>query len=302
MEINKKRYNDIDSYFKRKFGSKVIKLPVDANFSCPNRDGTLSYGGCIFCSKRGSGDFTINNLSISEQLDYQKKILSKPNRDEKYIAYFQNFTNTYADVDTLRKIYYEALSKDYIMGIAIATRLDCIDHNIIELLKEIDKDYFLFVEFGLQSVDEDMIKLINRSYSHKEFDKRYLEFQKTGIKSLAHIIVGFGDDVDKTIDYVNERKFWGIKIHNLYVQKGTKLEQLYREKKIKISTKDEYVEYVCNLITHLDPKITIHRLTGDGPKDEIIAPLWSKNKAGVLSSIDRYLKIYNLRQGELYGK
>lgn len=302
MEINKKRYNDIDSYFKRKFKKKIIKLPVDGGFSCPNRDGRISYGGCIYCSERGSGDFTKQGLSIKDQLIYQKNLLSKDGKEEGYIAYFQNFTNTYDSIDRLRKIYNEALSLSFIDGVAIATRADCIDNDVIELFKELDKKTFLFVELGLQSVDEKTIRFIKRGYTHKEFDENYLRLQKTGIKILAHIIVGLGDNPLDTISYVNDRNFWAVKIHSLYVQKNTKLYDIYLRNNFYLPSKEEYVEMVCKMLTYLRSDITVHRLTGDCPKDELVAPLWTRNKAGVLSSIDRYLKVNDLRQGDLYGK
>ena len=305
MEINKKRYNDIDSYFKRKFNKKIIKLPLDGGFTCPNRDGRLSYDGCIFCSDRASGEFTVNNFSINQQISYQKKRLSKKGRDQAYIAYFQNFTNTYASVEKLKFLYNQALSSKDIVGLSIATRADCLNDEIYELLKEINKKTFLYIELGMQSVNEKTIEFINRSYKHEVLDKAVLKLNDLNIKVLLHIIVGFPnetiDDYLKDIAYVNKRKIWGIKIHKLFIEEDSKIKDHYLKNKEKyIMSLTEYCNYVIMMLENLNKTTTIHRLTGDGIKDKIIEPLWSKNKASVLSSIDKIMKDKNIRQGDLW--
>lgn len=301
MHINNKRYNDIDSYFKRQFHRKLVKLPVSANLGCPNRN-RFNKGGCIYCSQTGSGDFTFSDMSIENQLDFQKKLLEKKTRNEFFMAYFQSYTNTYANIDKLRNIYESALSKDYIEGISIATRADCLSEDVLDLLKEINKRCYLIVELGLQTVDEKIISFIKRGYSHSEFDKNYRRLKKTGIKTLAHIIVGFNDNQKKTIDYINQNDFWGVKFHNLYIQQNTELAEIYKKNPFNLFTKEEYVEKIVHLLRLLKKDITIHRLTGDCPKNELISPSWSLNKASVLTTIDRYMKVNDYRQGDLYGE
>ena len=306
MEINKKRYKDLDSFFKRKFHKKVIKLPLDGGFTCPNRDGSLSSPACIYCSDTGSGEWTFREKgSISRQISYQKKLLSKPGRDEAYIAYFQNFTNTYGDVDKMREMFYEAISQEDIVGIFIATRADCLEDEVLELLDKLNHKTFLVVELGMQSVNEKTISLINRGYSHEEFDKGLLKLKNLGINILVHIIVGlpYEDMVDYLADisYINARKIWGVKIHNLYVEKGTRLLDFYEKENIAYRMdKDSYVEIVVAMLRRLDPGVVINRLTGDGLREIIAFPLWSKNKAKILATIDRVMKVKDYRQGDLW--
>ncbi|MDD7383887.1 MAG: TIGR01212 family radical SAM protein [Peptoniphilaceae bacterium] len=307
MEINKKRYNDIDSFFKRKFNKKMVKLPIDGGFSCPNRDGKISKKGCIYCSIYGSGDFTYhNNRNIKEQLNYQKNLLSKKNREEFYIAYFQNFTNTYADKNYLKRIYNEVLNIEFINGISIATRADCLNDDVLEILNELNKKTFLFVELGLQSVNDKTIKFINRGYNQKTFDEGISKLIDLNIKTVVHLIVGLPNENKKDflndIFYVNEKNIWGIKIHNLYIQEETPLFLYYKKNPFNIMEKNEYIQNVIEMLEFLKPNITIHRLTGDGPKEKIIEPKRSKNKASVLSTIDKILKEKNIRQGDKYIK
>ncbi|MDO5047944.1 MAG: TIGR01212 family radical SAM protein [Anaerococcus sp.] len=333
MEINKKRYNDLDSYFKRKFKKKILKLPLDGGFTCPNRDGTLSSKGCIYCSEEGSGEWTQKG-SITDQLAYQKNILSKPGRKEAYMAYLQNFTATYGPIDKLKRIVKEALAFEGIEGIFIATRADCLSDEVLDFLADLNKKTFLVVELGMQSVNEKTISFINRGYTHKEFDQGLLKLKKLGIKVLVHIIIGLpwtglglpwmtcparedfgqaslprGHHVDYGIEdlgdylndiaYINQRSLWGIKIHNLYVEEGSSLLPYFKKNPYTM-TKDAYVEILGHMLRHLDPKVVINRLSGDGRKDKIIYPTWAKNKAAILSSLDKYLKENNYKQGDLW--
>lgn len=306
MEINKKRYKDLDSFFKRKFHKKVIKLPLDGGFTCPNRDGTLSSLGCIYCSDSGSGEWTFREKgSISQQISYQKKLLSKPGRDEAYIAYFQNFTNTYGDVEKMREMFYEAISQDDIVGLFIATRADCLSDEVLELLDELNKKTFLVVELGMQSVNEKTISLINRGYRHEEFDKGLLKLKNLGINILVHIIVGLPyedmGDYLADISYINSRKIWGVKIHNLYIEKGTRLLDFYEKEDIAYTMdKDSYVEILLEMLRRLDPNVVINRLTGDGLREKIAYPVRSKNKGKILATIDRMMKVKDYRQGDLW--
>ncbi len=305
MEINKKRYRDFDSYMKEKFKKKIIKLPLDGGFTCPNRDGTISKEGCIFCSESGSGEWTYGRKTIAEQIEYQKSRLRKTSMPTAYMAYFQNFTNTYGDVDKLRKLYYEALEADDIMGIAIATRADCLSDEIIDLLDEINKKYFLIVELGMQSVNEKTIELINRGYSHEVFDKGIRKLHQRGINTLIHMIIGlpFENRLDflADISYINNVRPWGIKIHNLYIEKVSRIFDYYQENDLKYEIEmEDYVEIVVDLLRNLRPDIVINRLTGDGISGEIAYPLWSKNKAKILTSIDKMMKDKDYRQGDLW--
>ncbi|WP_040398489.1 TIGR01212 family radical SAM protein [Anaerococcus senegalensis] len=304
MEINKKRYKDLDSYFKRKFNKKIIKIPLDGGFTCPNRDGKISNKGCIYCSENGAGDFTRND-DLNKQIDYQVKRLRKPERREGYIAYFQNFTSTYGNIERIKKLFYGAIENPHIMGISIATRADCLSDEVIELLDDLNKKTFLIVELGLQSVNKKSIEFINRGYTHKEFDQGLLKLKEKNIKTLAHIIIGLPneniDDFLNDIYYINERKFWGIKIHNLYIEKGSRIYDYYLKNQNQFTmTLDEYVSYVILILENLNPNIVVQRLTGDGRRDRIIWPTWSKNKARVLSTIDKKLKDENKNQGDLW--
>lgn len=305
MEINKKRYRDFDSYFKKKFQKKIIKLPLDGGFTCPNRDGTLSTKGCIYCSENGAGDFTEKIYDIDKQIDYQIKRLTKKGRSEGYMAFFQNFTATFGDISHMKKVFYKAIENPNIMGLSIATRADCLSDEVLKLLSDLDKKTFLIVELGLQSVNEDTILFINRGYSHKDFDEGLLKLNKLKIKTLAHLIIGLPkedkSDYMKAVDYINKRGFWGLKIHNLYIEDKTLIYDYYKYHKGDFTmTKDEYTDYVIEILGKLNKRVVIERLTGDGRSNRLIWPIWSKNKASVLSTIDKKLKDRNLRQGDLW--
>lgn len=305
IEINKKRYRYYDSYMKEKFNKKIIKLPLDGGFTCPNRDGTISKEGCIFCSEAGSGEWTFGKKSIREQISHQKARLSKEGRPEAYLGYFQNFTNTYGDLSRLRDLYYGALENEDLIGLAIATRADCLSDQVLDLLEEINNKYFLIVELGMQSVNDKSLQMINRGYDQETFDSGLKKLKARGIKVLVHMIVGLPfegyDDYMKTISYINEVGPWGIKIHNLYVEKSSKLEKFYQENKLTYGMDmDEYVKIVVEILRKLRPEIVINRLTGDGINDKIAFPIWSKNKAKILTSIDKMMKDKNYRQGDLW--
>lgn len=299
---NKKRYNSLDNYFKNTFGEKIYKVSLDGGFTCPNRDGTLSIKGCIFCSESGSGDFAgSRRLSINEQIEEQLKLIENKFPSGKVIAYFQNFTNTYADVEYLRKIYYEALSHPRVIGLAIATRPDCLGENIIELLSEINNKYFLWVELGLQTINEEVAKIINRQYSLKTYEEAAEKLKSRNIKFVTHIIIGLpGEKENDSLDtalFSEKCGTWGIKIHLLHIIKNTKLETLYKKNELKIQKKDEYVKKVVKILQNISYNIVIHRLTGDGNRDTLIAPLWSLNKRDVLNSIEKEMKLENIYQG-----
>lgn len=298
----KGRFYSLNDYLQEKFGEKIYKVSLDGGFTCPNRDGKISRGGCIFCSEKGSGEFAGNSKkTIYYQIEEQIKLLSKKYRGNKYIAYFQNFTNTYAEVEKLEEIYETALSHPNIIGLAIATRPDCIDDKILKLLSAINKKTFLWIELGLQTINDEVANFINRGYKTEIFLKITEKLNRENIKFVSHIIIGLPnenkDDYIKTALYVQKCKTWGLKIHLMYVVAGTKLEKLYLEGKFKTLEKDEYVERVINVIANISPDIVIHRLTGDGKKSELLAPEWSLNKKDVLNSINKSLKFNNIYQG-----
>lgn len=304
MEINKKRYRDLDTYLKLKFNKKIIKLPLDGGFTCPNRDGSLGYRGCIYCSESGSGEWTSHKRYIADQIKDQKIKLSKKGREEGYIAYFQNFTSTYGDISKMRKLFYEAISQDNILGLMIATRGDCLSEDVLTLLDELNKKTFLVVELGMQSVNDATISLIERGYTHADFDKGVDKLNKLGIKTLVHVIVGLPyetmDDYLRDVRYINKKGIWGIKIHNLYLEKDSRFLHRFEENNLHYSmTKDDYVSICVEMLRHLKKDIVINRLTGDGIREKIAYPAWSKNKAGILSSIDKLMKDENYRQGDL---
>ena len=295
----------LNDFLKEKFNEKIYKVSLDGGFTCPNRDGKVSKGGCIFCSENGSGDFTATKLkSIYEQIEEQIDLVSKKYKGDKYIAYFQNFTNTYAEVSYLRKIYEEALSHEKIVGLAIATRPDCLEDDVLELLAELNKKTFLWVELGLQTLNDDVAKYFNRAYETEIYKEASEKLNRLNIKFVTHIIIGLpkeeNDDYLKTAIFAQNCGTWGIKLHLMYVVKNTPLEKLYLNGALKVNTEEEYVEKVVNVLENISSEIVVHRLTGDGDRETLVAPLWSIKKIDVLNSIHKELKRRNTYQGKLY--
>ncbi|MEG0136848.1 TIGR01212 family radical SAM protein [Cetobacterium sp.] len=292
---NNRRFYSLNDYFKDNFKSKIYKVSLDGGFTCPNRDGKISHGGCIFCSDSGSGEFTGSKLkSITEQIDEQLSFLKDKVKEEKVIAYFQNFTNTYGDVEYLRKIYYEALNHPRVIGIAIGTRPDCIDEEILELLAEINKEHHLWIELGLQTSDDRIAKLINRGYEYQVYKKTSKRLVEMNIKFVAHMIIGLPTEeregILKTAKDIVESGAWGIKIHSLHIIRGTSMEKLYEKIPFYIFSLEEYVDLVVTILKSLPKDMVVHRVTGDGKKDEVIEPIWSLNKRKVLNEIEKELK------------
>ena len=295
----------LNDFLKEKFNEKIYKVSLDGGFTCPNRDGKVSRGGCIFCSENGSGDFTATKLkSIHAQIEEQIDLVSKKYKGDKYIAYFQNFTNTYAEVSYLRKIFEEALSHEKIVGLAIATRPDCLEDDVLELLAELNKKTFLWVELGLQTLNDDVAKYFNRAYETEIYKEASEKLNRLSIKFVTHIIIGLpkeeNDDYLKTAIFAQNCGTWGIKLHLMYVVKNTPLEKLYLNGDLKVNTKEEYVEKVVNVLENISSEIVVHRLTGDGDRETLVAPLWSIKKIDVLNSIHKELKRRNTYQGKLY--
>ena len=298
-------YFSLNNYLRRKFGSKVIKLSIDGGFSCPNRDGSIARGGCIFCSEEGSGEFSGDrNLSITQQMLDQTSLLSSKWPDSKYIAYFQSFTNTYDTVENLRKKYDEALAFPNVVGIAIATRPDCLSSEVLELLAEYNSRTFLWVELGLQTIHEKTADFIRRGYDLKTFDTAMKNLGSLKIKTVAHLILNLPDesfdDMRNSLGYVSDMGVWGVKLQMLNVLKNTDLEKHYLSDRFYLRTADEYIELVSNLITYLPPDIVIHRVTGDGKKESLLAPIWVLNKRYVLNGIQKYMRSNNLYQSKNY--
>ena len=299
-----KPYNSLSDHLKEKLGAKTVKLSVNAGFSCPNRDGKISRGGCIFCSGSGSGDFAPPaDMPIDKQLELSRQRISAKWPDAKYIAYFQAFTNTYAPVYVLEKKYNEALSCPWISGIAIATRPDCMGDGVADLLKDISEKTYLWVEFGLQTSREDTAELINRGYKNEVYLDAMEKMKKRGIETVTHIILGLPgetrEDMRNSVTFAAEAHTDGIKLQLLHVIRGTRLHEMYMENPFHIMTRDEYTDTVIDMIEHLPPEIVIHRLTGDGNRNELVLPNWSMDKRGVLNEIHRKMKLYESYQGKL---
>ena len=293
----------LSDYYKECFGKKIIKISLDAGFTCPNRDGTLSYSGCIFCSPKGSGDFAGNKEeAIKDQFKIIKAKLHKKWPKGYYIAYFQAFTNTYAPIHILREKYNQALDEENVVGISIATRPDCISEEILSLLKELNKKTVVFVELGLQTSNEKTACLINRQYKNDIFETAVKELKNIGINVVVHTIFGLPnetkEDMLNTVKYVCEHKVDGIKLQLLHVLKETKLFELYDAKLFNTLEFDEYIDIVVSALEIIPNHIVIHRLTGDGGRDNLVAPLYSIKKFHILNAIDETLKKRNTWQGK----
>lgn len=298
------RYNDLSSYIKEKFGSKLLKLSIDGGFSCPNRQNGKS--GCKFCSESGSGEFTTKRKSITEQLNAQIDFLKEKDKNNGYIAYFQSYTNTFLPIEELKKMYYEAINFPNVKVLSIATRADCFNEKIYNLLAELNKKIEVWIELGLQSSNENTRNNMNISYSTETFENCVKKLKELNIKTIFHIIFGLPNETKKdyknTIDYVNTQKPWGIKIHSLYIQNDCELYEEYLKNNFKVITWDAYINALIMAIENLDKDIIIHRLTGDGDKEKLVAPLWSKDKIKTIGEISKILKQKNSYQGINYKK
>lgn len=287
-------YKSVNDYYKQKFGYKVYKLSIDGGFTCPNRDGTIGTGGCIFCSALGSGEFAEKGNSITEQLERAKTKVEKKIKNGKYIAYFQSFTNTYAPLEKLKKLYYEAIKPDYIVGLSIGTRPDCLSDDIIEFLKELNNIKPVCVELGLQTTNEETAQYIRRGYQNIVYFDAVKRLKAAGINVVTHIIIGLPfetkqDAINTTLNAVSAGTD-GIKFHLLHVLKNTDLENEYNAGKFECLTLPQYAEILKDCISVLPPEVVVHRITGDGAKKDLVAPLWSADKKRVLNFLNEYLK------------
>lgn len=294
-----KRYYTLDYYYKKRFKSKVAKINLDANFTCPNIDGTKGIGGCIYCLN-GSSDFK-KKVSLLEQFLERKKVMLNKWPNSKLIGYFQANTNTYDTVDKLKERYELILKQDNVIGLSIATRADAISDCVLDYLCDLNKRTYLTIELGLQTIHDKTATLINRCHTLECFDNMVSILRKNNIDVVVHIINGLPyetkDMMLDTIRHLNTLDIQGIKIHMLSIVKGTKLAFLYQDKPFKILTKDEYIDIVCDQIELLNDSIVIHRLTGDPIKEELIEPSWLLNKIDVLNGIDKELARRNTYQG-----
>lgn len=288
-------YLSFNKYLKDKFGQKVYKISLDGGFTCPNRDGKIDTRGCIFCSKVGSGDFAQNrDLSITDQIESGKKRVEKKIKSGKYIAYFQAFTNTYAPVEILRAKYSEAINHPDIVALSIATRPDCLGDDVIELLDEMNKIKPVFVELGLQTIHSDSAKYIRRGYGLEVYNEAVKKLKNIGVNIVVHIILGLPneseEDMLESVKYVCQSQIDGIKLQLLHIIAGTDLAKDYEKGLFKTLEFDEYVELIAKCVAIIPKNIVIHRLTGDGAKKDLIAPLWSADKKKVLNAINKALR------------
>ena len=300
-----KRYHSMDYDLKQLYGEKVYKITLNGGMTCPNRDGKIGHGGCIFCSTAGSGDFAgPATCSITKQLAMGKENLTKKRPVHSYIAYFQAFTNTYAPVEYLRQIYMEAIQDPDVQILSIATRPDCLPDDVLQLLEEINQIKPVWVELGLQTIHPQTATYIRRGYPLEVFEEAVNNLRKRNISVITHTILGLpGENEDmmlETIDYLNKMDIQGIKLQLLHILKGTDLALDYEKQPFWSPNMEEYISLLGTCIARLRPDITIHRLTGDGPKELLIAPSWTSQKRTVLNTLHRYLKEQDIWQGKEY--
>ena len=295
-------YNSLNNHLKQRFGGKVYKLSISSGLSCPNRDGTLSNLGCTFCSEGGSGDFaTPAALSISRQIELAKERVSKKIKNGKYIAYFQSFTNTYGSVEYLEKIFTEAINHPDIVALSIGTRPDCLGEDVLSLLERLNQVKPVWIELGLQTIHEKTALHINRGYPLAVFDEAVQNLNRIGVDVIVHLILGLpGETNDMMLDsvrYVSSLDISGIKLQLLHILKNTPLEKEYFNHPFDIFSMEEYVDFLAECLSYIPPRIVIHRLTGDGPKRSLIAPLWSADKKRVLNYMNNRFDELNVHQG-----
>lgn len=305
--FDNKRYHTWNYHLRQQFGHKVFKVALDAGFDCPNRDGTVAFGGCTFCSSAGSGDFAGDRKdSLQTQFNNVKTNMHKKWPDAKYMAYFQAFTNTHAPVEVLRECYETVLKEDDVVGLSIGTRPDCLPDDVVEYLAELNERTYLWVELGLQTIHEETANLINRAHDFNCYLDGVEKLRKHGIRVCSHIINGLPlestEMMMETAHAVAKLDVQGIKIHLLHLLKGTPMVKQFEKGLLTFMSFDEYINLVCDQLEILPPEMAIHRLTGDGPIDLMVGPMWSVNKWEVLNAIDAELVRRNSWQGKLYNE
>lgn len=303
MMEEKERYKHLNQYLKEKFGERTLKICIDGGFTCPNRDGKLGYGGCIYCSERGSGELIQASSNIAEQVRHYFTTY-RAQRANKFIAYFQNFTNTYDTIENLKAKYDAALIDDRIVGLAIGTRPDCITEEIAKLLSTYTNKYYVCVELGLQTSNDEIGRRINRGYTSADFTKAVAILNQYDIDVVAHIMVGLPgetkQDIENTVDFINAHRLQGVKIHSTYVVENTVLADMYRRGEYQALDLDDYIETLIDILTHLNPNFVIHRISGDAPKDILVAPSWNKHKMWILHGFEKRFQARDLWQGKFY--
>ena len=296
-------YNNLSGYFRQKYGKRLSKICIDGGFSCPNRDGTVGVGGCIYCGERGAGEHIDPCLSIKEQVE---NALSGSDADELFVAYFQNFTNTYASIETLRERYDAALIDERIKVLAIGTRPDCISEEICALIASYKERCDVWVELGLQTSSDKTADIINRGYHREAFERAMKLLKSYGIDVCVHLIVGLPgekmDDIKETCAYLTDFRLFGIKIHSIYVMRDTRLCEMYERGEYAPPSLDFYIDAAVHILTHIHPATVVHRLTGDCPDGMLVAPEWNKNKHVVIDSIVAKMMRDGLTQGCRYGE
>ena len=301
---NLERYKHLNKYLKDKFGERTLKICLDGGFTCPNRDGRVGYGGCAFCSERGSGEHIIADNISNQVKNYFTSY--KAERANKFIAYFQNFTNTYDSIENLKMKYGAALIDDRIVALAIATRPDCISEDVCKLLKSYSEKYYVWVELGLQTSNENTGKIINRCYTDEQFSAAVSLLNKYNIDVVTQIMVGLPgenfDDIKNTVNFINNHSIQGLKIHSTYVVKNTRLADMYFNGKYTPISLEYYLDCASYILTHISPDIIIHRVSGDAPKDLLIAPDWNLHKKWIINGLDKLLRDKDLYQGMDYKK
>lgn len=300
-----KRYYSLDYYLKSTFGEKVYRLSLNGGMTCPNRDGSIDTRGCIFCSAGGSGDFAAApSLSITEQITEAKSRIAAKSSCRKYIAYFQAYSNTYASADYLRQIFTEAISHPDIVALSIATRCDCLADDILDLLEELNQQKPVWIELGLQTIHDDTLKAIRSGFVLSQYETAVFSLHARGIDVITHLILGLPGETKEmmlaSVSHIAELPIQGVKLHLLHVLRDTDLGRLYEKASFPIFSLEEYCDFVTDCITLLPPDIVIHRLTGDGPRSLLLAPLWSTDKKRVLNTIQKSFRERNLWQGKHY--
>ncbi|MGN0345740.1 MAG: TIGR01212 family radical SAM protein [Lachnospiraceae bacterium] len=306
-----KPYYSLNSYFQSVYGRKIYKIALDGGMTCPNRDGTIDNRGCIFCSRGGSGDFAESmnkeQPDIRAQITKGKERLRAKYSGSGYVAYFQSYTNTYAPIDYLRRIYSDALDDPEVVGISIATRPDCLSGDVIALLRKLSKEYpekFIWVELGLQTIHRESIAFIRRGYDNSVFEEAVKKLQQIQLPVIVHIILGLPGETKEqmlsTIEYLNTFPLFGVKLQLLHVLEGTDLATHFANREFDVLTMNEYMDILIECLEHLNPETVVHRVTGDGPKKILIAPLWSSDKKQVLNGLLKEMNIRNSWQGKKY--
>lgn len=303
--MQQKRYNLFSEQLKKRFGGRVHKISVDAGMACPNRNDTRSQPGCLFCDPGGSGAVGIErSLPVADQVEQGKEVMVRKYKAKQFLAYFQPFSNTNAPVDDLRQLYDAALSVDGVVGLSVGTRPDCLPEDVVALLEEYHRRTYFWLELGLQSIHDATLETLRRGHDYAAFLAAYRAAKEKGLRVCVHVILGLpGEDrrsMLETADEMARLKVDGIKIHLMHVLKGTRLGDLYERGEFAVLSQDDYVGLAADFIERLYPETTIHRLTGDGPRDTLLAPLWSLNKWEVLNAIDACLEQRNSRQGSCY--